>query len=80
MTNDSDPKTTKKGRGRPAGTRTAEPSRYTERMNVAVTPAQRRELLRIVSQRKLADPDLPGRWGASDLIREVLQQHLLTSK
>lgn len=56
------------------GSRAAEPSPYTERLAVAVTDLQRKELMRAVSQRKLADPDLPGRWGASDLIRSILEQ------
>ena len=62
------------GRGRPPGSKTAEPSPYTKRLAVAVTPEQYRDVMRVIGQRKAADPDLPGRWGASDLIREVLEK------
>lgn len=63
------------GRGRPVGSKAAEPSRFTERVWASVTPEQKRALELLLLTRKQADPTLPLRWGLSDLIRELLSPH-----
>ena len=62
-------------RGRPVGSKAAEPSRFTERVWASVTPEQKRALELLLLTRKQADHTLPLRWGLSDLIRELLSPH-----
>lgn len=64
-----------RGRGRPPGAKNTDPSPYTAKLYVALTPLQKKEIeLRAVKRRSAED--LPGRWGASDYVRELIEAHL----
>lgn len=70
-TSDSPPK-----RGRPPGSKSAETTPFKAKVYTALTPEQRRELEKLVLRRRLDDETLPSRYGISDLLREIVEEHL----
>lgn len=52
------------------------PSPYTVRIASALTEEQAKALRRLVYERKQQDESLPMRWGISDLVREIIEDHL----
>lgn len=55
------------------------PSPYTVRIASALTEEQAKALRRLVYERKQQDESLPMRWGLSDLVREIIEDHLAQS-